>query len=210
MSRRIFVLYVLASLVLAILAPAHLAAARQESGDDILRDAYFEEHTLSAIARGFDVKDQSGDSDAWVTLVLFILDDDKPAERLFDDVTTAITEPDEDGTELDYETVTLDLDRLPSREAEAVLYQSVEDPEALISLGIAIGAIRLDNVVFYTIAFGSAGTGQYVIPTFEVFLKNAVTADEDDPASYLPTTSQLPAGYTRTGPDEQLYPETQS
>jgi hypothetical protein len=76
------------------------------------------------------------------------------------------------------------------------------------TFGNAYGAVRIGNVILNveSTTFDGAPAGAIIVPLFEVFIQNALAADEDedDPKAFLPTVEQLPAGYSQTGEDEPL------
>lgn len=189
-----------AMFLLALIAPVRFAAAQEEEPLHPYLDAEIIDHFDDGIIRVFGLESATGKQSAAATLV--VLDDDEAAARFIDLLTAWL------GTGSGIETVPLDLPGLPGEgEAEALLMQTTPDSGGS-KIGSAYGAVRIGNVILNaeSIDFDGAPAGAIIVPLFEVFIQNALAADddEDDPEAFLPTVEQLPAGYSQTAEDEPL------
>lgn len=188
-----------AMLLLALIAPARIAAAQEEPLHPYF-DSEIIEHFDTGTIRVFGLTGAERNNLAAATLV--VLDDDEAAARFIDLLTAWL------GTGSGIETVPLDLPGLPGEgEAEALLMQTIpgsSDPKYVN----AYGAIRIGNVVLNVEAmmFDGTSSAAIIVPLFEVFIQNALAADddEDDPETFLPAVDQLPTGYSQTSEDEPL------
>lgn len=186
-----------AMLLFALIAPVRFAAAQEEPLHPYL-DSEIIDHFDSGTIRVFGLTGSERNNLAAATLV--VLDDEEAAARFIDLLTAWL------GTGSGMETVPIDLPGLPGEgEAEALLMQTI--PGSSDSKYVnAYGAIRIGNVILNveSMMFDGTSSGAIIVPLFEVFIQNALAADddEDDPEAFLPTVEQLPSGYSQTGEDD--------